>query len=299
MKNTRTDSLIRLVSSMVIFGTIGIIRNYIPLSSAALAMLRGFTGAGFLLIVMFVSRKKTNKSALKGNFIYLALSGIFIGINWMLLFEAFNFTSVATATLCYYMAPVFVITVSPFLLKEKITPVKLICIFLSVAGMVFVSGILTSESTGIKGALLALSAAVFYAAVIIINKKISGVDSYSKTVIQLFFAALALVPFEISGGSLKYTGSGTGTLTVFILTAVLGIVHTGVAYMLYFSSMDGLPAQTVSIFSYIDPVTAVILSAVLLHEDTGPGCLIGGILIVGSAVLCELNPKIKISKAKQ
>lgn len=296
MKNTRINSLVRLISSMVIFGTIGIFRSFIPLSSCTLAILRGFLGAGFLLMISLISRNKTKNTIHKGTFIFLALSGIFIGINWMLLFEAYNFTSVATATLCYYMAPVFVIIVSPFIFKEKFTPVKLICIVLSVAGMVLVSGILSSKETGIKGVLLALGAAVFYATVIIINKKLSGIDSYYKTVIQLFFATLALIPFEFAGGSLKYMEIGSGTLPVLGLIAILGVLHTGIAYMLYFSSIDGLSAQTVSIFSYIDPVVAVILSALLLHEETGIGCLVGGILIIGSAILCELNPQIKINK---
>lgn len=296
MKNTRSRSLAKLIASMVIFGTVGIFRNFIPLSSSTLAMCRGFIGAGFLALVMLFSRKKHGSGDLKGNFFYLAISGILIGINWMLLFEAFNYTSVATATLCYYMAPVFVILVSPVLFKEKFTPVRLICVFLSVGGMILVSGILSGEKSGTKGILLALGAAVFYASVIVINKKITGVDSYFKTVIQLLFAALALIPFEIAGGSLKYLEFSSGTALVFALIAVVGILHTGIAYMLYFSSMDGLDAQTVSIFSYIDPVVAVVLSALLLHEKAGIGCFIGGILIIGSAILCEFDPRINIYK---
>ena len=133
---------LELIASMFIFGTIGIFVRHIPLPSSMIALARGFVGAFFVLLFVYLKKSKLDKSAIKKNFVMLALSGAFIGINWILLFESYNYTTVATATLCYYMQPIFVILASPFLLKEKLTVKKVACVVVALIGMVFVSGVL-------------------------------------------------------------------------------------------------------------------------------------------------------------
>lgn len=273
---------------MIIFGTIGIFRTYIPVGSATLAVLRGFIGAAAVLIIMLIIRKKVDFSAVKRNLPLLIISGILIGINWVLLFEAYNYTTVAVATLCYYMAPIFVITVSPFLLGEKITLKKIICIVTAVTGMVLISGILnTGGYLGIKGVLLGLGAAVIYAGVIVINKKIKDLDPYSKTVIQLFFAALATLPYAVLKENTDF--SSLSVVSV-VLILVVCIVHTGIAYAMYFGAMDNIPAQTVALFSYIDPIVAVFGSFFLLKQPLGIAEIIGIVLILCASVALEIKP---------
>ena len=288
-KNTEQRALFSLIFSMVIFGTIGIFRRHIALSSGVLAMARGFIGAAFLLLIIALKREHLSKAAIKKNLWLLILSGACIGFNWILLFEAYRYTTVATATLCYYLAPIFVILVSPLVLKERISPQKLGCVLVSLIGMVFVSGVLNAGFSGIaemKGVLLGLGAAAFYASVILMNKKIIDIPAYDKTIVQLVCAATVLVPYVLLTEELaEAEWSGIG----FVLVLVVGILHTGVTYALYFGSMAHLKAQTVAIFSYIDPIVAILLSAVLLQEKMDGLTILGTVMILGAAVYSELR----------
>ena len=282
-------SLFLLILSMVIFGTIGVFRRNIALPSDVIAFARGIMGSVFLILYQklrggsfFLSGISRKKLAL------LVITGGLIGFNWILLFEAYNYTSVAVATLCYYMQPMIVLIVSPFLLKESLTAKKILCALAALAGMVLVSGIAGGTSAGagrIKGVLFGLFAAVLYASVVLLNKKITGVPVIEKTTIQLFSAAVCLIPYMIAQVTFTFFKlSGYGT----VMLLITGIVHTGIAYVLYFGAVEKLPAQTCALFSYIDPVTAILLSAFLLHEPMGITGMIGTVLIIGAAVISEL-----------
>ena len=288
MKNR---ALISLVSSMIIFGTIGIFRRYIPLSSSVIAFARGIIGFTFLLFFLWVTKKPFSMKKIGKSFLPLCFSGALIGFNWILLFEAYNFTSVATATLCYYMAPVFVIIASPFLFGEKLGTKKIICVIGAFIGMVFVSGIVEngfSIGSDIKGVLFGLGAAVLYASVVMMNKKTAEIPSFEKTVIQLGSAAVTILPYILFTEDLSAIELNTKTL---VLLLFVGIVHTGISYAIYFGSIGKLPAQTAAIFSYVDPVSAIILSAVFLDEKLTVYGALGALLILGSAVLSEIEKK--------
>lgn len=291
--NGANKSKLSLILSMFIFGTIGIFRRYIPLPSSLLAMARGAIGVVFLLIFMALKKEKLNLREIKDKILLLCISGVFIGFNWILLFEAYNYTTVATATLCYYMAPVFVIIASPFLFKEKLTLKKIICVIVALAGMVLVSGVIETGFSGageFKGVLLGLGAAVLYATVVLMNKKTAGVPAYTKTVIQLGSAAIVLLPYTML--TENFAELTFEPLTI-IMLLVVGVVHTGWSYALYFGSMDNLKAQTVAIFSYIDPVVAIILSALILNEEMSIFGMIGAVLVLGSTMVSELPSKKK------
>lgn len=279
-------SKIKLLSAMGIFGTIGIFVKFIPLSSPALACCRGVMGVLFLAAIMLITKKKPDIHAIKKNALLLLLSGAAIGFNWIALFESYKHTTVATATVCYYLAPLFLLLASPFL-GEKLTAKKLLCIGVALVGMVFVSGVLNgplptfSESRGI---VLGTAAAVLYASVMFLNKKLSPIGAYDKTVIQLGSAAMVILPYLLltqNNAPLTMTG------LQWALLCIVGIVHTGIAYALYFDSMKNLPAETVAIFSYLDPVLAILLSALLLKEPLTPTGIIGTLLILVSALYSE------------
>ncbi len=288
MDNKNTKAKLQLIISMFIFGTIGIFRKYIPLPSSVIALVRGAVGALFLVLAASVTRTKISGTAFKKNALYLVLSGVFIGFNWILLFEAYNNTSVAVATLCYYMAPVIVMLLSPFVVREKLDAKKWICILIALVGMVFVSGVLNNGITNtseIKGILFGLGAAALYAFVVLINKKIKDISPNDKTVYQLGIAAITLLPYTLL--TEKITIAEIDTKAVLLLVFV-GIVHTGITYYLYFGSLGVLPAQTAALYSYIDPIVAIVLSALLLKEKFGLFELIGTLLILGSTVICEV-----------
>ena len=278
----------KLISSMFLFGTIGIFVHFLPLPSAFIAMVRGFVGAAFLLLLMAAKKQRPDRIAIKKNLPVLLLSGTALGINWILLFEAYNNTSIATATLCYYFAPIIVILVSPLLLKEKLTAKKLICVLVALVGMVFVSGVLNAEFSAGKdfvGVLFGLGAACFYASVMILNNKLHDIEAYDRTVMQLGVAGIVLLPYVLLT---QHVAAADFTVSVIILLAVVGIVHTGFTYALYFASMKDLPAQTVAIFSYLDPVVAILLSALFLKEPLGVFGIIGAVLVLGAAFVSEL-----------
>ena len=281
-------SIWMMVSSMLIFGTIGVFRRFIPLPSAFLACARGIIGGLCILLLVRLKGKRNTEKPARRDLLILVVSGAMIGANWMLLFEAYNHTTVAIATLCYYMAPTIVILLSPIIFRERMTVKKAVCAAVAIAGMVLVSGVVGGgeNEVSIPGILLGLGAAVLYAFIVILNKKIPGIDAYRKTSVQLLSAGLAMVPYLLLTGSFQAEGL---SLSAAALVLVVGIVHTGTAYTLYFGSMDGLRVQTVAILSYIDPVSALLFSAFLLREPLTPLNILGAVMIIGSAMAAEIR----------
>ena len=288
MTNDRR-SLGLFITSMLIFGTVGILRRYTPLPSALLAFSRGILGGLFLLAFVRLRKKDTGAKLPKNVFWPLVLTGAMIGINWILLFEAYNHTTVAVATLCYYMQPTIVVLLSPLVFRERLTGRKAVCAAVSILGMVLVSGVIGDGGQGgsLRGILLGLGAACFYAAVVMLNKKIPAADAYRRTTVLLLSAGIVMLPYLLLTGGFAAEGL---SVTSGLLLLVLGIVHTGIAYALYFGSMDGLRMQTIAVFSYIDPVSALLFSALLLREPLSPLSIVGAVLILGSAVVSELQP---------
>lgn len=295
-ETNRPGALLMLASSMLIFGTIGLFRRYIPLSSGLLAFSRGILGALFLGLFLMIRRLPEQRlKKRKGSwnrtsasvFFLLILSGALIGVNWILLFEAYNYTTVATATLCYYMQPTIVILLSPLFFHERLTAKKLVCAFLAVLGMFLVSGAAGEgipQGDAFRGILCGLGAAALYASVVIMNKCIRNIDPYLKTILQLASASVCLLPYLAVTGQLSYVKLDSFSL---LMLLVVGIVHTGIAYTLYFGSTDGLRAQTIALFSYIDPVSALFISVLFLHEPMGAAGLAGAVLILGAAFAAE------------
>ena len=271
---------------MLIFGTIGIFVKYIPLSSGVIAMTRGYLGGAFLLVFMLITGKKPDFKAIKKNLLPLVLSGGAIGVNWIFLFEAYNYTSVAVATLCYYMQPVMLIVLTPIVLKEKLSKKKLLCVPFALLGMIMVSGVLSGpQNVSFTGVAMGLCAAVFYTTVIIINRFLKDINSYDSTLVQLFMAAVVITPYNLAAGMENVTKIG---LTAIVLLLVVGFVHTGFAYSMYFGCVQSINTQTVAIYSYIDPAFSILLSVFLLGEGMDVWGIIGAVLILGAAIVSEL-----------
>lgn len=277
-----------LIFSVSVFGTIGIFVRWIGLPSSVIALVRGAVGAAFLLLLARFRHAPIDRATLRRRWQLLLLSAAMMSFNWITLFEAYRYTTVATATLCYYMAPIFVTLISPVLLKERLTARKLLCVFLALAGMVFVSGVPQSGLPGpseAKGILLALCSAALYAGVILINKYLAGVPAYDRTLLQLACAAAVMIPYillteDLSAMSVTPLGA--------VLLLIVAVFHTGWCYALYFGSMTVLSAQTVALFSYIDPIVAILLSALLLREPLGWSGILGAALVLGSTLVSEL-----------
>ena len=282
---------LELLAAMLIFGTIGLFRRMIPFPSSLIASTRGLIGTLFLVLFIYLTKQKLNFSAIKKNLIPLIISGILMGFNWILLFESYNYTSVAVSTVCYYMAPIFVILAAPVFFKEKLTGKKIVCAAVAFAGILLVSGIFKTSFTGInemKGVFFGLAAAVLYASVILINKKFKDLEAFDRTILQLGSSAVVLFPYTCMTENLSTLVFDT---KIIILLMITGIVHTGIAYVLYFHSMKSLDTQSIAIYSYIDPMSAILFSALFLNESMSGLEIIGMVLILGAALLSELQKK--------
>ncbi len=280
-----------LILSMAIFGTLAPFVRNINVSSGELALYRAILAAVLIGLFLLITRQKIPFRKIKKDIPLLLFSGIAMGINWILLFEAYKYTTVSVATLSYYFAPVIVTVISPLLFREKLTAKQIICFVMSTAGLVLITGIGDIRGNRhIVGILFGLGAAVFYATVVLLNKFIKNVDGIHRTFLQFLSAIAVLVPyvFFTSGFTLQSLDK-KGWINLLIV----GLVHTGITYCMYFSSLKELPGQKAAILSYIDPLVAVLISVTLLGEDITAMQSIGGLLILGFTLWNEISPKRK------
>ncbi len=280
-------SFIKLLSSMVIFGTIGIFIRNINLTRGLIASARGIVGALFILFISMLIKRRPSAKAIRKNLPTLLISGVAIGANWILLFESYSYTTIAISTLCYYMAPVFVIIASIVFLRAKIDRQKICSVSIALVGMLCISGVFSAnaQSGSFTGILLALGAAVLYATVTILNKRLKDISSRDRTVTQLTIAGITMLPYTLLFETNNLTTVDKNSI---ILLFTVCLLHTGIAYLLYFASIKELPATTVAIFSYTDPIVAILIS-LILREPISIATCIGAILIIASLILSEIN----------
>ncbi|WP_434793495.1 hypothetical protein TPDSL_32160 [Terrisporobacter petrolearius] len=282
-----------LIISMLIWGSIGIFVKYINFTSSQIALVRAIVGSIFLIIFSMISKESLSKEKIKSNLLVLICCGICLGFNWIFLFQAYHYTTVSTATICYYLAPIIVMFLSPFLLKEKLNSVKVCCIVAAMIGMLCIVGIDKSSmgENNMVGILYGLSAACFYTGVVILNKFLKGISGRDSAIVQLSVSAIFLLPYVIFTEKISLVGVSSQSI---ILLLVLGVVHTGIAYLLYFTVIQKIESQTVAIYSYVDPISAIFMSAIILNESMSLLQIIGGILILGSTFISEVySNKIK------
>jgi len=278
---------IELILTMTLFGTIALIRRFIPLPSSLVAEARSFIGCAFLLLFAVLCGKKLDFSALKKNLVPLILGGAGLGLGWLLLFEAYRYTSVAVAILCNYLGPVLVIIGSVCFFDEKMNFGKFVCVCMAVTGILLVSGVLQNgmpEGNNMVGIICGIVSAFFFALTILVSKKLSGIRAYEKTVVQLGVSALVLLPYLLYTEKLSTMQFTPLSVSLLIL---LGVVHTGVTYMMYFHALEYVSLQTFSFFAYIEPVLTIILSAIVLKEPVGFSEILGACLILGATFVAE------------
>ncbi len=278
-----------LIAAMAIFGTLAPFVRNIPVSSGELALYRAVLASLMIAVFLLVTGQKIPFKNIKKEVPLLLVSGMAMGINWILLFEAYKYTTVSVATLSYYFAPVIVTVVCPFIFKEKLTGKQLVCFVMSTAGLVLITGI--GDVGGGKdfiGILFGLGAAVFYATVVLLNKFIKNVEGIHRTLLQFIAAIIVLLPYVVLTSGFTLGGMNT---VGWINLLVVGIVHTGITYCMYFSSLKELPGQKAAILSYIDPLVAVLISVTVLGESMTMWQIAGGILILGFTLWNEISPK--------
>ena len=280
---------LQIAASMAIFGTIPLFVRSIPVSSATLALLRAAVAAVFLLVIRAAAGKPVRFSQMGRDAIPLFFSGAAMGFNWILLFEAYKYTTVSVATLSYYFAPVIVTVLSAVLFREKLTARQALCFVGSTCGLILVIGLnnLTGGAS-LTGVAFGLGAAVLYAFVVLLNKRIRSVSGIDRTVLQFAAAAVVLTPYLLlTEGFHMENMTGAG----WICLAVVCLIHTGLAYVAYFTALPHVRGQEASILSYVDPLLACVISFTILGEPTTPLQLVGGAMILGFTLLNEFQWK--------
>lgn len=280
---------IYVVTSMAIFGTIGVLVRNIALPSGEIAFFRALLATLLIGGFLLVTKRRITLHGVGRELVLLVLSGVAIGFNWILLFEAYGYTTVSVATLSYYFAPVIVTVISPLLFREKMTGRGVICFLASTVGIVLITGLgnLAEGSSHLVGIIYGLGAASLYATVILLNKSIKSIGGIERTFLQ-FLAALPVMAVYvlIDGGFRIASLSSDG----WIYLLIVGILHTGVTYCLYFTAIPHLSGGECALLSYVDPLVAVILSVTLLGEGMSWQQLLGGALILGFTLWNELPP---------
>lgn len=284
----KMNAKLMLSISMIIFGTIGLLSRNIAVSSGELALYRAVLASVLLIVYLLIKNERIHFKEIKKELIFLLLSGMAMGINWILLFEAYKYTTISAATLSYYFAPVLVTVICPFLFREKLTKIQIICFIMSTIGLVLITGIgnVGESGTDLIGILFGLGAAVFYATVILLNKFIKKVEGIHRTLLQFLAAIIILIPYVCFTG-----GCSLGNLDSkgWICLLVIGLVHTGITYCMYFSALKELKGQETAILSYIDPLVAVLISVVVLGEPMSGWQIVGGVFILGFTLWNELS----------
>lgn len=288
------DPRVAMAVSMAVFGTIGFFVHNISVSSGELALYRAVLAASLIGVYLLITGQKIPFREIGREVLLLLLSGAVMGVNWILFFQAFKYTTVSLATLSYYFAPVIVTVASTVLFHEKLTGRQILCFVMSTLGLVLITGTVGfSGGRDLIGVLFGIGAAFLYATVILLNKFIKNVDGIHRTLLQFFAAIVVLAPYvALTGGSTLGTMDGKGWVSLL----VIGLLHTGVFYCVYFSAMKELPGQKTAILSYIDPLVAVIVSVAVLGEPLTLLQAIGGLLILGFTLLNEISPGVSQKK---
>lgn len=276
-------SYFKYILGLLLFGSNGIVASFIDLSSYEIVLLRTFIGSLMLLAVFFLGKGKLTFWSNKKQFLCLAISGIAMGASWMFLYEAYVRIGVSIATLLYYCGPVIVMILSPLLFKERLTVFKVIGFLSVLCGVFLINGSTAGANIDTFGIICGLFSALMYSFMVIFNKKAVNITGLENSALQLFISFLSVAVFVGFKQGFMTDIPVSSILPVF----VLGILNTGIGCYFYFSSIGDLPVQTVAVCGYLEPLSAVLFSVVLLHETMLPVQIIGAVLILGGAVFGE------------
>ena len=271
------------ILAMLIFGTNGYLVAHLSLQGSQIVLVRTLIG-GLLLTAIVLLRGGFDREAVRAEWRDLLFGGVALGLNWVALFTAYRMLNVSLATLIYYAGPMLVLLFSPLLFRESLTPQKIAAVAIVAAGLFCITGSITSAGMSLTGLLAAVLSALFYASLIIFNKRIVKTGGMQTAALELDVAfVVVLIYVLLTAGIPRPLKADIPYLLV------LGLVNTGIAYMLYFTGLQKLPGQSVALISYVDPVSALVFSALLLHETMTPLQVLGAVLIIGGALLGELR----------
>lgn len=289
----------KLIFISATFGTVGLVTHFIPFSSAVIVFYRALLGGLFIATMVVLSGNRIDVKSMKENLIILICTGFFMGLNWVLQFEAFKVSSIAIGTVCYNMMPIFLLIIASFTFNERITLKSFLCIMIATIGVVLVSNVINVgiKSDEVLGCVYGILGAIFYALIVTFNRKLKQIQTHDKVIFQFGFSTLIMAIYVglIEKSSFIFDSSlpRNEMIIGIICILLLSFFHTGFCYVHYFNAVSNLKAETVAILTYIDPVVALLLSYFLLKENMTHLQLLGAFLILGSTLFNELSKSNK------
>lgn len=279
------SAYISYILALLLFGSNGIIASYINLTSTEIVLYRTLIGSLLLLFLFMVNRNKWSFHKNKKHFFFLILSGISMGLSWMFLYEAYNRIGVSVSSLLYYCGPVIVIALSPVVFKEKLTRHRLTSFLAVFIGIILVNGNLVNSANNFWGIFCGAMSALMYSFMVIFNKKATNISGLENSLLQLTVSCITVAVFVLFKGNFSFYIPQSSLLPLLFL----GVVNTGIGCFLYFSKLEKLPVQSVSILGYLEPLSAVVLSVIILNETMSIIQVTGALLVLGGAVFAEVG----------
>lgn len=289
------NGLFTYLAALLLFGSNGIIAAAIALPSSDIVLLRTFLGALSLVTILAITQShKLQAPSRPREAAALLLSGAALGASWIFLFRAYQTIGVGVSSLLYYCGPIIVMALSPLIFGEKLTGGK-IAGFIAVACGAF---LIAAQGLGGNMPIAGIASAFCYALMVIASKGAPHIEGLENSTLQVSAAFVtALVLTLITQGAPSFLSAGVAASIDWRAVVMLGVVNTGIGCLLYFSAVAKLPVQTVAVVGYLEPLSAVVFSAVLLGEAITPVRLMGVALIIGGAIFCELAGKRANAKA--
>ena len=282
----------KYILALLLFGTNGIVASRIALSSYEIVLLRTMIGSLLLIALFLLNKGHFQFYRRKKDFLFLAISSMAMGISWMFLYEAYQQIDVSLSSLLYYCGPVIVMALSPLLFREKLTLPKIFGFALVLLGLVLVNGNIVGDTQSHWGILCGILSAVMYAFMVICNKKAVQITGMENATLQLTVSFLTVAVFVTAVKGIQVDATSADLPWILLL----GLVNTGIGCYFFFSSINDLPVQTVAICGYLEPLSAVVFSVLLLKESMSLAQVIGAVLIIGGAVLGSIATWSKAAK---
>lgn len=275
------------IAAVAIYGTIGPLVRLVDAPSEVVVLIRGIVGTLTIAVAIALRGRPIDIDSLRRNARWLVGTGVCLGLNWVFLFAAYSHASIAVASVCNYTAPLIIVVLAPILFKEHVSAPKFACVAAALVGVVLVSGIFGSGGANFDeiGLGLGMLSALGFVGIVICNRYVEDVDDLERVLVQLGVAALVALAYVVithRGMPLPQDARS------WVVALILGVVHTGLAYILWFGSQSFLPLQEIALLGYVEPVLSVLLSAIALGEPLPLLGYAGAALVLGAAATSEV-----------
>jgi len=275
--------LLAIHIAVFLFGLPGFLAKMTALSPLMLVLGRTIF-AVFALVPIYIYQKKLSRPSKKNGIILFSL-GLLLAIHWLAFFQSIQISSVSIGLLSYSTFPLFVTFFEPLFFKERLHLRDVLLCLLIMAGIGLIVPEWRFQNRVTEGVLWGVLSGLTYAVLSLSNRRlVREITPLKITLFQNAGAALVLLPF----GYASFEMPSENDLLIVIL---LGLFCTGLAFLLFVHGLKTIRAQLASLVACLEPVYGIGLAFVFLGEIPSLRIALGGVLILGSAVLGSLLKK--------